>query len=113
MIQNSRAAVGGPQRLSTLPEVPTIAEAGLPKFEPNMPWFSIFVPAKTPKPVIDKINAQVVRTLTDPEMVKRLAGFGYVAHGSTPEELGNHLRREYQRVKALVAAMKLTVSKVQ
>ncbi len=106
-------AVGGSHRMPALPEVPTIAEAGLPNYEPNMPWFSIFVPAKTPKPIIDKINAQVVRTLNDPETVKKLAGYGYAAHSSSPEELGNHLRKEYQRMKALIGAIKLNASNVQ
>ena len=106
-------AIGGPHRLSALPDVPTVAEAGLPQFEPNMPWFSIFVPANTPRPIITKLNSQVVRTLADPEMVKRLAGFGYVAQSSTPEELGEHLRKEYLRVKALLPVLKLRPGQVQ
>ncbi len=106
-------AVGGPQRLGVLPDVPTVAEAGLPKLELNMPWFSIFVPAKTPRPIITKINAQVVRTLTDPEMVKRLEGYGYDAHSSTPEELGELLRKEYQRVKALLSVLKISPEQTQ
>lgn len=106
-------AAGGPHRLSVLPDVPTIAEAGLPKLELNMPWFSIFVPAGTPRPIITKLNAQVVRILADPETVKRLAGLGYTAQSSTPEELGQHLRKEYRRVKALLAVLKLGPGQVQ
>ena len=105
--------VGGPHRLSALPDVPTVAQAGLSKFEPNMPWFSIFVPANTPRPIITKLNTQVVRVLADPEMVKRLAGYGYVAQSSTPEELGEHLRNEYQRVKVLLSVLKLSPGQLQ
>jgi len=72
-------AVGGSHRLSALPDVPTVMEAGMRNLELNMPWFSIFVPAKTPRPIVTRINAQVVRVLTDPGMVKRLAGYGYAA----------------------------------
>jgi len=106
-------AAGGPHRIKALPDVPTVAEAGMPKLELNMPWFSIFVPAKTPRPIINKINAEVVRTLTEPETVKRLAGLGYTAQTSTPEELGVHLRKEYQRVKALLAVLKLSPDQIQ
>jgi tripartite-type tricarboxylate transporter receptor subunit TctC len=81
--------------------------------ELNMPWFSIFVPARTPKPVVTKLNAQVVRILADPETVKRLAGLGYTAQSSTPEELGEHLRKEYQRVKALLPLLNLSPDQVQ
>ena len=106
-------AVGGPHRLSVLPDAPTLAEAGMPKLELNMPWFSIFVPAKTPRTIVSKINAQVVRTLAEPETVKRLAGYGYTAQSSTPEELGEHLRKEYQRVKALLPVLNLSPDQVQ
>ena len=106
-------AVGGPQRLSTMPDVPTVAEAGLPQFEPNMPWFSIFVPAGTPKPIITKINAEVGRILKDPDTIKRLTGSGYTPHPSTPEELGAHLAKEYARMKDLVQATKLNNQRVQ
>ena len=54
-----------------------------------------------------------MRTLNDPETVKKLAGYGYAAHSSSPEELGNHLRKEYQRMKALIGAIKLNASNVQ
>jgi tripartite-type tricarboxylate transporter receptor subunit TctC len=105
-------AVGGPQRLATMPDVPTIVEAGLPQYEPNMPWFSIFVPAGTPKPIITRINAELATILKDPSTVKSLTSFGYTPHPSTPEELGTHLVKEYARMKKLIEAIKLNDARV-
>jgi len=98
-------AVGGTERVHNVPDVPTMKEAGLPAFEPNMPWYGIFVPAGTQKSIIDKLNAQLVRSLNEPETIKFLAANGFEPHLSTPEELGRHLRSEYERLKKLIHAI--------
>lgn len=98
-------AVGGTERVHNVPDVPTMREAGLPGFEPNMPWYAILVPAKTPKHIIDKLNAQLVKALNEPDTIMFLAANGFEPHSSTPEELGTHLRKEYERLKKLIHAI--------
>ncbi len=96
-------AVGSPQRSPAAPEVPTVAEAGVPGFE-NVTWYGMFAPAKTPKDVIAKLNAQVVKILTNPEMAQRMASQGAEPRGTTPEELAGFMRVESERWKKVIKA---------
>lgn len=73
------------RRLPVIPEVPTIAETGLPAYEVNN-CYGILVPAKTPKPIIDKLNAEIVRILRLPEIRARLETLGFEIVGGTPED---------------------------
>jgi tripartite-type tricarboxylate transporter receptor subunit TctC len=77
--------VTGSKRNPGAPDVPTFAEAGYPGFEVNS-WFGLFVPAATPKPVIDKIAAGVTSVVRSPEIRARLAEDGWEPGGGTPEE---------------------------
>jgi tripartite-type tricarboxylate transporter receptor subunit TctC len=81
------------KRSQAAPEIPTIAEQGLPDFE-AVSWFALFAPAGTPKPVVDKLQAEVKKILTTPEVSKRLAESGLEAVGSTPDELAAYQRTE-------------------
>ncbi len=81
------------KRSSALPNVPTIAEAGLPGYELS-PWFAVYMPAGTPKPIIDKINAALLEAMKLPEVKARLAAIGAEPIGSTPEQLAAHLDGE-------------------
>ena len=81
------------KRSAAAPDIPTIAEQGLPGFE-AVSWFAFFVPAGTPKPVIDKLQAEVKRTLELPGIGKRLAEMGLDPVGSSPEELGAYQASE-------------------
>ncbi len=86
-------AVIAPQRLPALPEVPTIAEAGLPGFEVTT-WYGILAPAGTPRPVIARLNAELVKVMHSPEMKERLAGIGTDPVTSTPEEFASYIQAE-------------------
>jgi tripartite-type tricarboxylate transporter receptor subunit TctC len=86
-------AVIAPQRLPALPEVPTIAEAGLPGFEVTT-WYGVLAPAGTPRPILARLNAELVKAMHSPEMKERLAGIGTDAVTSTPEEFAAHIRSE-------------------
>jgi len=86
-------AVIAPQRLAALPDVPTIAEAGLPGFEVTT-WYGILVPASTPRPVVARLNAELVKAMHSPEVKERLAGLGTDAVTSTPEEFSAYIKRE-------------------
>ena len=81
------------RRSAAAPEIPTIAEQGLPGFE-AVSWFALFAPAATPRPIIDKLQAEVKKILGSPEGGKRLAEVGLEPVGSTPEELAAYQRAE-------------------
>jgi tripartite-type tricarboxylate transporter receptor subunit TctC len=93
--------VTSPTRSSLLPEVPTIAEAGVPGYEVN-PWFGLLAPAGTPPAIIDKLCTEVARVLELPDVKERLAGIGAEPIGSTPEEFASHIASETAKWSALV-----------
>jgi len=80
-------------RSPAAPEIPTIAESGLPAFD-AVSWFALFAPANTPKPIIDKWQLEVRRILKLPDVAKRLADAGLDAVGGTPEELAAYQKSE-------------------
>ncbi|NOV24343.1 tripartite tricarboxylate transporter substrate binding protein [Cupriavidus necator] len=94
-------AVTTSKRSSALPNVPTVAEAGLPGYELS-PWFAAFVPAKTPQPVIDTLNRAMLEALRKPAVQKRLALIGAEPIGSTPAVLREHLAKETDKWGALI-----------
>jgi tripartite-type tricarboxylate transporter receptor subunit TctC len=73
--------------------VPTIAESGLPEFNVTG-WYGIDAPLKTPRPVIAKLNHEIVDILRQPDVAARLAGDGSEPVGSTPEDFDRHIRSE-------------------
>jgi tripartite-type tricarboxylate transporter receptor subunit TctC len=81
------------KRSAAAPDIPTIAEQGLPGFD-AVSWFALFAPAGTPKPVVDKLQREVSRILKLPDVAKRLAELGLDADGGTPEELAAYQRSE-------------------
>jgi tripartite-type tricarboxylate transporter receptor subunit TctC len=99
LLENSRAGqirvlgVTGHKRDPAAPEVPTLAEAGLPGYD-VMSWQALFVPARTPFEIVKKVNANVVTALADPLVKAKAQSIGYVPVGSTPEELAKMLEHE-------------------
>ena len=93
-------AVTSAQRSAALPEVPTVAEAGLPGFEATS-WFGLLAPAGTPPEVIAKVNAEVAKWLASPEAKDKLAAQGAIAVGGSPDDFTRHIAAEtakWQRV---------------
>jgi len=86
-------AVASRQRTAQLPEVPTIAEAGVPGFE-SVTDYAVFAPARTPKDVIARLNREINTALQQPDLRAKLAAQGIEVAGSTPEALGAELRDE-------------------
>jgi tripartite-type tricarboxylate transporter receptor subunit TctC len=86
-------AVTTPQRARGLPDVPTIAESGVPGFDITV-TYGFFVPSATPKTIVNRLNAHIVEILKQPEIVERLSAFGLEARGSTPEEFSAVVRDE-------------------
>ena len=94
---NLRAiAVTSLKRSAALPDVPTIAESGLPGFDASS-WFAIFAPAKTPPEIVAKLNAEVLKALADPELQKRFADIGGEIRPYKPDELAAFVKAEIEK----------------
>lgn len=85
--------VTGPKRSSLMPTVPTIAESGAPKYAFET-WFMVFAPAKTPQPIIDKLNAALRQALETSAVKERMTKDGFDPLPSTPAEAKNRLEKE-------------------
>jgi len=96
-------AVLGPRRAALLPEVPTIAESGLPGYALTN-WFGLLAPAATPKETVLKIHADVIRVLRDPEVKKRITDLGADVVGNSPEEFGAAMRAESAQWAEIIKA---------
>ena len=93
-------AVTGANRLSKLPNVPTVAEA-LPGFEAST-WWGILAPARTPAQIVTRLNAELARALTQPETQNRIAAIGADMVGGPPQRLADHLRSEIPKWSPIV-----------
>ena len=89
-------AVTSKERSVSAPEVPALAEAGVPGFDVST-WFALFVPAGTPRAVIDKLNADVVRVMQAKDLAERLVTMGMANTSGTPEQLASHVASEIAR----------------
>jgi tripartite-type tricarboxylate transporter receptor subunit TctC len=99
-------AVSGARRLSMLPDVPTIAEAGVAGYQSSS-WYGILAPAGTPRDVLLKLNGVIVSAVQQPEVRKALANEGAEPVGSTPEEFTGFIGAELERTGKVVRAAKL------
>jgi tripartite-type tricarboxylate transporter receptor subunit TctC len=86
-------ALVAPQRSSALPDVPTVAEAGLRDFEVTT-WYGVLAPAGTPKNVVTRLNTELVKIMHSPELKEKLAATGTEPLTSTPEEFAAYIQRE-------------------
>lgn len=93
--------VSGAQRSVLLPETPTVAEAGVPGFEVNV-WFGMQVPAGTPRPVVEKLNRDIVTLLKEPDVVQRFRNQGVEVVASTPEQFSTLVRSEVTKWTQLI-----------
>ena len=84
------------KRSKSLPGIPTISESGLPGYDVT-PWFAVFVPTNTPKPIIKKLNAALISSMATPEIREKFEAIGAEPIGSSPEELSIYLNKEIDR----------------
>jgi tripartite-type tricarboxylate transporter receptor subunit TctC len=101
-------AVTTAKRMSLFPDVPTLAESGMPGFEVGA-WQGVMVPAGTPAPVVERLNAEIVKALKAPDVRERLALQGAEPLGSTPAEYGAYVRKELARWAGVVKATGVTL----
>jgi tripartite-type tricarboxylate transporter receptor subunit TctC len=93
-------AVTSPQRYPALPDVPTVAESGVPEFQ-VMSWYGLAFPAGTPRPIIDKMNAGLRDVLARDDVRKQMINLGATAQTSTPEEMRRHIVNEIAKWSAV------------
>jgi tripartite-type tricarboxylate transporter receptor subunit TctC len=94
-------AVTTEQRTDLAPGIPTVSESGLPGFTSGADYV-VFTPAKTPTPIIERLNRIIVQYLHDPEVRKMLFNQGLVVAGSTPAELARYMKTEIERVDKMI-----------
>jgi tripartite-type tricarboxylate transporter receptor subunit TctC len=97
-------AVGSAKRSPAAPDIPTVAEAGVPGFE-YVTWYGLLVATGTPRPIVDKLNGEVVRMLKEPDVVQRFASQGAEPQSTTPEGLAKFMREEYDRWRKVIQAI--------
>jgi tripartite-type tricarboxylate transporter receptor subunit TctC len=101
-------AVTTAKRSGAAPDVPTIAESGLPGFDvPG--WYSIFVPAKTPPDIVARMNADINTAVAEPAIKKRLEELGLFVGGSTPEALGAYVKSETEKWGPIIKAAGISI----
>ncbi|QIL74391.1 tripartite tricarboxylate transporter substrate binding protein (plasmid) [Diaphorobacter sp. HDW4B] len=93
--------VSSKQRVSALPDVPTLDEAGLPGFEDGT-WYGIVAPKGTPKPIVDKLNAELHRMLAQPETQQKLLSMGLEPAGNSPSDFGALIHSEISKYRAVI-----------
>jgi tripartite-type tricarboxylate transporter receptor subunit TctC len=96
--------VATPNRLPQFPNVPTVSESGLPGFFFNS-WFAILAPAGTPKEIVARLNAEVLKAVGDPEIRAKLENLGFTVRGSSPEELGALTREQFAKYARVMKEM--------
>jgi tripartite-type tricarboxylate transporter receptor subunit TctC len=96
-------AVTAPKRVAALPDVPTVAEAGLPGFE-VVGWYGVMAPAKLPKPLLDRIHGELISILNEPEMQKVIHNQGATPIGSSPREFRKYLLADMAKWQKVVKA---------
>ena len=99
-------ATSASKRLAVLPDVPTVRELGFPALEFEG-WNGLFVPAKTPRPIIERLHKEVVAAVKNPDVAKRLSDLAAEPIGSSPKEQEAMLRRQMEQFRPVIKEMKL------
>ncbi len=86
----------GTQRSSVMPDVPTVAEAGVPGFEATI-WLGVMAPAKTPKPIVDKLNTEIIKIMNRPDVKEAWAKQGAVPMPMSPADFDKYLRKDIEK----------------
>lgn len=100
--------ISSEKRLASANDIPTIAEQGVANFEASQ-WYGIVGPAGMPQPIIDRLNAEIRKAMTDPEIVAALAREGAEAWVTSPEELRAHISKEIPRWAEIVKLAKIRI----
>ena len=102
-------AIAGSQRFESMPQLPTMSEAGLKGFEVNN-WYGLFAPAGTPKDIIARVGADTGKALAMDDVKKRLLGLGIIATSSTPEAFAAYIRAETDKWRKVIRDANIKVN---
>lgn len=94
-------AVSSPARLQDFPDVPTFAESGYPQFSVNG-WYALYAPAKTPKPIVDKLSAELQEVMKAPDVIEKLRSVGVSPASGQQAELADYAAKEYAKYRDLI-----------
>ena len=109
VIQHARSgklralAVTGSKRSSAVPDIPTVAESGVPGFEVTT-WYGVAAPAKTPRAIVDRLNSEIVRALNSPDLRTQLTNGGADPAGTTPEQYTTYVQNEIAKWAKVIKA---------
>jgi tripartite-type tricarboxylate transporter receptor subunit TctC len=103
-------AVAANKRVAQLPDVPTMAEAGMPDFEVSS-WNGLLAPAGTPKEIVDRLYAETAKALRSPDLIERFAAQGAEPVGSSPEEFRAYIRAEVEKWGKVIKAAGISAEK--
>jgi tripartite-type tricarboxylate transporter receptor subunit TctC len=101
-------AITAKERASTAPELPTVAESGLPGYEVDQ-WYGIITSAKVPRPLVEKLSVAIAESVKSPETAQRFSAEGSTPVGSTPEQFSAHIRSEVAKWRKLVKEANLVM----
>jgi len=101
-------AVTSRERLPAMPDLPTVAESGLPGYESSQ-WYGVLAPAGTPPEILNLLNSQVEKIMRDPAMKARMTGDGLVPIGSSREQFAAHIKSELDKWARVISASGATV----
>jgi len=94
-------AAGGAKRSPLLPDVPTVAESGVPGYSFNT-WMAIFVPLNTPNEIISRLNAEIIKALASPDVRERLTSLGFDVYGTPPEQVTTLTRVRFEQMARII-----------
>ena len=89
-------AVTGATRAKASPELPTVAESGVPGFAVTQ-WYGVFAPAGTPRPIVDRLHTEIIKALQLPDLISRLTADGAETVGNSPQQLAEHVKTEREK----------------
>jgi tripartite-type tricarboxylate transporter receptor subunit TctC len=101
-------AVIGPKRLPALPEVASFRELGFPAMEVGRGWYGIFAPAGTPQDIVQRLNREIVRVMTQPAVMEKISAIGLESYTSSPEGLATMLSEDLARYAPIVKQANVT-----
>jgi tripartite-type tricarboxylate transporter receptor subunit TctC len=101
-------AVGSAKRLTSLPNIPTIAESGVPGYEAYS-WVGMIAPANTPKEIVTRLNREIVDILKQKDVEEKLNQQGAIPVGDTPEQFGNYINAEIKKWGAIVKSANIKI----
>ena len=94
-------AITGPARLSTAPEIPTTSESGVPGYEAET-WFGISAPARTPEAIVNRLSAELAKTLNAKEVRERLEAQGAIVIASSPAEFNRRIQADIVKWRSVI-----------